>query len=418
MQMSAQSSSWDPRAVAPVWYVVGDVVAALVVVSVAVVAIRLGQSPPTVATVLSIAAAATVVALRRRYPRAAPVAVVLIAALGLPYSGPAPAYLVAGLITLFTVAANTDRRTTAAFAIGCAVGATTLSLLFPPVGWNGIGAVAQQLVQIGFAAAAGDATRSRRAYIEAVTERARRAEASKESEARRRVAEERLNIARDLHDVVAHQIAVINLHAGVASESLRRNGTEVEQSLATIRAAARTVLGDIASLLTVLRAADPTADGDQSVSVPVPGLAGLESLVTEFARSGLDVEVREVGDRYPLPEAVDVVAYRVIQEALTNAQKHGADHSALLQIEYDAASVEITVTNTTDSAARGRDSGRAGLGLVGARERVAAVHGTLLTAYGPGQVHRLTARLPTQAVTEQPDADDHQPLGVLPQGAP
>lgn len=114
---------------------------------------------------------------------------------------------------------------------------------------------------VGFAAAAGDASRSRRAYIDTITERARRAEETKESEARSRVAEERLKIARDLHDVMAHQIAVISMHAGVASQALPTRPDDAERALATIRQAARTVLGEIASLLRVLRAADPSRAG-------------------------------------------------------------------------------------------------------------------------------------------------------------
>lgn len=382
------------------WPEVANVLCVAAVLAAGVAAVRLGRSPLTAASVLSVVAAATVVGVRRRHPRAAMVAVVLLAGAGLSAGGPAVAYLVAGLIALFTVAASTDRRTTFAYAVGCAVAGTGLSLLFPPIGWNGLGAIIQQIVQIGFAAAAGDATRSRRAYIRAVTERARRAEETKESEARRRVAEERLSIARDLHDVVAHQIAVINLHANVASQNLRRNPDDVEPSLVTIRQAARTVLGDIASLLNVLRASDPTAAGKRGVAVP--GLDGLAPLLAEFGRSGLHVDLRKVGgEGVELPQAVEVVAYRIIQEALTNAHKHGPDHAALLQIEYEDNAVEITVTNTTATALHERGAGRAGLGLLGAQERVATIQGTLHTSYGPGPVHRLTAHLPMAAVAKQ-----------------
>ena len=239
-----------------------------------------------------------------------------------------------------------------------------------------------------------------------MTERARRAEESKESEARRRVAEERLVIARDLHDVVAHQIAVINMNANVASQILAANPEhEAEQSLATIRQASRTVLADIANLLTMLRL---TNAGDSEQLANPLGLAQLDALAAEFERNGLHLDLRIFGDPVPLPASTDVAAYRVVQEGLTNAHKHGADSSALLQLEYRVEALEITITNTTRSAAHQAGAPRPGHGLTGMQERVAAVAGTVVASYGPGPVHRLTATLPCQPVTAAATGDHEE----------
>ena len=273
---------------------------------------------------------------------------------------------------------------------------------------------------VGFATAAGDANRSHAAYIHGITERARRAEETKEAEALRRVAEERLRIARDLHDLLAHQIAVINLHSSVASQALPERPADAEKSLATIREAARTVLGEIGSLLSVLRATD--AGGTGLSTAPVSGLADLETLLIDFERSGLIVEHRVAGAARPLPGAVDMVAYRVVQEALTNAHKHGADHSALLHLDYQPDGIEVTVTNTVTaqprpgSAAAETAAAAAGHGLLGARERVGSVGGRLTAARGPGPVFRFTAWLPTAAADAPPAPAPA--LGAVPAAGP
>jgi signal transduction histidine kinase len=360
-------------------------------------------------------AALAAVALRIRFPHAAVIATVGLAAVAMAVGGPIVAHAGAALICVFTIARLTDRRTTLIVAALAAITLSVAILLLLDSPWQDVRVVLQTTTFVAAAAAIGDATRSRRAFIDAITERARRAEETKEAEARRRVAEERLRIARDLHDVLAHQIAVINLHSGVASQALRDRPDDAEKSLAAVRQAARTVLGEIGSLLTVLRAddsgtgraADPTgrpadstghADstgqaedaGGARATAPVPGLSELPTLVESFERNGLHVERRTHGAERELPGEVDIVAYRVVQEALTNAHKHGADHSALLDITHRDDAVEITVTNTVTAAA----SSIGGYGLIGARERVASVGGTLHADRGPGPVYRFEVVLP------------------------
>lgn len=372
-----------------------DVTAVLAVLAPGILPLEVGQTAlQSVAAGASVVAAIGVLPFRRRSPRAAAGAALVVTVIGMAVGGPVGAYLALVLITVFTVAAATDRWTTVVAGALAASVVGAASAIFLPSRWADIGDVIQLVGLVGFAAAAGDASRSRRAFIAAVTERARRAEESKESEARRRVAEERLTIARDLHDVVAHQIAVINMNANVASQILAATPEhEAEQSLATIRHASRAVLADIASLLTMLR---HTNAGGGDHPAHLLGLAQLDQLVAEFRRNGLDLDLRTVGDPVPLPPSVDVAAYRVVQEGLTNAHKHGADSSALLQIEYRADALAITITNTTRSSVHQVGAPRPGHGLTGVQERVAAVAGTVVASYGPGPVHRLTTQFPHQ----------------------
>lgn len=316
---------WIPRTVA----IVAVLVTGLVPNPVAVTA---WSSVP--AALLFVGALAAIV-LRLRYPRSAVTAAVLLCVAAMFLDGAIVAHVVTALVCVFTVARLTDRRTTLIVAALASLLLTAGILLLMESPWQDLRVIFQTTAFVCAAAAIGDAARSRRAFIEAITERARRAEETKEAEASRRVAEERLRIARDLHDVLAHQIAVINLHSGVASQALRDRPDDAEKSLVAVRQAARTVLGEIGSLLSVLRAGD--TEPAAGAGAPIPGLSELPSLVESFERDGLRIDLREVGTPIDLPGEVDIVAYRVVQEALTNAHKHGADHSALLQLEYGSA---------------------------------------------------------------------------------
>lgn len=380
----------------PAW--VGDLVAVLFVLAAALAPYP--GSPMQAGNAVGLiagAAAALVMPLRRFWP--IPVLIACIALFGVvAFSGVgAAALVVASAIAMFAVAVRNDRRTTLIVAVIAVVAVVGISLL-SAIGGVFDPRVIQFAVTIGFAAAAGDAVRSHRAYIDAITERAVRAEETRESEARRRVAEDRLRIARDLHDTVAHQISVISLNAGVASSALESRPEAAREALATIRSASRTVLGEIGDLLELLRAESDDPSTDASSTAPQPGLDRLEELAGRFAESGLDVTLRVEGDLGRVPEAVDRVAYRVIQEALTNAHKHGIEHRAHLLVEVAADAARIVVTNPIDggaSAGGDRRSGndRAGHGLLGIRERVASVRGTVEA--GPSAAgYRLSATLP------------------------
>jgi signal transduction histidine kinase len=386
----------------PPW--IGDVVAVVLVL--APTFAHYPGSPAETGNLVGLVAGvggAVAMPFRRRWP--IPVLAVCIALFGLAaFTGTiAPGLVLASAIAMFAVAVRNDRRRTVIVAAVAAVTILGLGLL------AGIGSVFdprafQLAVTIAFAAAAGDAARSHRAYIDAITERAVRAEATRESEARRRVAEDRLRIARDLHDTVAHQISVISLNAGVASSALESRPEAARDALAVIRSASRSVLGEIGDLLSVLRAESDDPLSDAPSTAPQPGLDRLGELVARFAQSGLDVTVRIEGDVRRLPEAVDRVAYRVIQEALTNAHKHGTEHRAHLLVEVTGDAARIVVTNPAADAAP-VSTRPTGHGLLGVRERVASVRGTVesgLTAGG----YRLAVILPLS--TETGDGGDQR----------
>lgn len=346
--------------------------------------------------VLVILASIGAIAFRLRAPRVTAVAAVIIAAVGTMVSAPTAPIMIAVLVTLFSAALHTNRRTSIILAAVAAIPLSIVGWAFAVDPWRDVRTVIQIVAPIGFAAAVGDATRSRREFIATITERALVAEATKESEAQRRVAEERLAIARDLHDVMAHQIAVINLNANAAARSLRTRPDDAERSLDTVKQAARTVLGEIGSLLSVLRESD-TGRPAEPVPHPVRGLADLDALIETFEESGLAVERRIEGTPIDVPEAVDIVAYRVVQEALTNAHKHGSGRCAHLCIGYRPTTVEITITNDIPSQEGGGAAATArGHGLRGAQERVSSVGGTLTTGVEAGPVYRFAATLPLE----------------------
>jgi signal transduction histidine kinase len=244
---------------------------------------------------------------------------------------------------------------------------------------------------VAFATAAGDGARTQRAYIAAITERAERAVETRDAEARRRVTEERLRIARDLHDAVAHQIAVISLNAGAAATAIDERPETAKDALAAIRSAARSVLAEIGDLMAMLRS-DDAEEG--RASSPQVGVEGLEELVNRFRIAGLEVKTRIEGDIGRVTGMPGLVAYRVIQEGLTNAHKHGAEHRAHILIDVGASEVAIGVTNPMRAEATGADGAQGpGLGLIGLRERVASVRGSVEAGPSPAG-WKLTALLP------------------------
>jgi signal transduction histidine kinase len=350
------------------------------------------QAPPTasVVAVIAVVAAALLLLFRRRWPIPVLAGCVALYGVASVTGTVAPGIILAVAIAMFGLANRSTRRITIIAAAITAAAVFLLSVLGAVVS-----AADPRMVQftlaVAFAAAAGDATRSRREYIVAVTERAERAEQTREAEARRRVSEERLRIARDLHDTVAHQIAVISLNAGVASSSLE-SPERAQEALSTIRSASRTVLGEIGDLLALLRTEDP----DAGTTAPPSGLGRLDELVEQFAQSGLSVHLRVEGDPGHVSGAADLVAYHVIQEGLTNALKHGTDHRAHVLVEVADEHVTVVVTNPTIPAAQDarRDAAaRAGHGLIGLRERVASVRGVVETGTTAGG-YRLAATLP------------------------
>ncbi|GAA2520586.1 sensor histidine kinase [Winogradskya humida] len=325
-----------------------------------------GGGPPAGLDFLVCGVAWVLVALRRRWPL--PVLAVSAAFTILAISTPLllPPATLAVLVCAYTVATRTARMVAWPSALAAAV-AVYLAAGIAYGTWAQPEAVAI-FASAGMAVAVGDLVRTRRAYLAEVLDRARRAERSREEEARRRVIEERVRIARELHDVVAHHIAMINVQAGVAAHVLRDQPDEAGESLAHVRHAARTVLAELSTVLGVLRG--PGHPGDP-VDEPARGLAHLSELIARIAGAGLRVEERRNGQARPLPSAVDLAAYRIIQESLTNAHKHALDDRARLRLRFAEDELEITVENFTANAT----AGATGYGLVGMRERATALGG-------------------------------------------
>lgn len=370
-----------------------------------VVTLGLAPFPGTEVRTTSILATAVVIApvfllpFRHRWP--AVILALCIALYGVAaFTGTlAPGVILAAALAMFVLALRSTRRTTL-IAAGIAVLAVLALSLFAAVSGVLDPRVVQFAVIIAFASAAGDATRSRRAYIVAVTERAERAEQTRESEALRRVSEERLRIARDLHDAVAHQISVISLNAGVASSSLETRPDAARDALAAIRTASRNVLGEIGDLLAVLR----QSENASAAVAPQPGLTQLDELVGQFLSAGLDVTVRVEGDRARVPVAADIVAYRVVQEGLTNASKHGSPRRAHLLVSVDEDAVRIVITNPVAALTEAPTGLPGGNGLVGMQERVASVRGTVEGAPTAGG-YRLSAMIPLARETPAEPAE-------------
>ena len=336
------------------------------------------------------AGAAALILLRRRAPLLV-LAIAVIAAVGsLIPDDQQGVLLVAAVVALYTVASTSGRRT--AWMAGAATAAAlyltaAITSAGPWYDGENLERVAWTLV----ATVAGDAVRSRRAYnlarqerATALRDRAERAERALEEEARRRVIEERMRIARELHDVVAHHIAVINVQAGVAAHLLRDNPTGAEEALTHVRHGAARALDELSGILSVIRQSDEaTSDTD-----PLPGLDDVQGLVADFAKVGLEIEWHTVGARRPVAPAIGLAAYRIIQESLTNAHRYGCHHRATLRLTYERDALSIEILNDMDAD---RPVGaRRGHGAAGMRERVADAGGTIEigpTAAGQFRVH-------------------------------
>jgi signal transduction histidine kinase len=234
-----------------------------------------------------------------------------------------------------------------------------------------------------------------RAYAARLEERTAELEQAREELARRAVTEERLRLARELHDVVAHAMSVIAVQSGVGTHVADSQPEQVGKALAAIEATSRSALTELRRLLGVLR-----QDSEPQASLaPVPGLANLDVLLAEVAEAGLAVRLRVEGAPAPLPAGVDLSAYRIVQEALTNVIKHAGPGHAQVTIRYGDREVAVEVTDDGRGvAAVAGDGGKGtGHGLIGMAERVAAFGGDLEVGPRPGGGFRVAARLPLAA---------------------
>jgi signal transduction histidine kinase len=223
--------------------------------------------------------------------------------------------------------------------------------------------------------------------------RLRRAEAEHEAETRRAVEAERARIASELHDVVTHNVSVMVVQAGAARRVLDSSPDEARAALLAVEASGRTAMGELRHLLGLLAPASEAASGDQAVLVPQPGAGQIRSLVDRVRAAGVDVELTVTGVR-DLPPGLDLAAYRVVQEALTNVIKHAGAARALVRIEYRTDDLLITVLDEGGYPQAAPSPG--GRGLIGLRERLAIYGGELDAGPRPGGGWRVEARIPLE----------------------
>ncbi|MCX4743663.1 sensor histidine kinase [Streptomyces antibioticus] len=322
---------------------------------------------------------------RRRHPVAVVLGTAVTAAVylgaGYPYG---PVFLTVAVACFAAVVAGHRRAAWTALGILCAVHLLVAHWLYrwlPPAG-DAPASFAQEIVVTGWVVAivaVAELARARREQW--ARDRAERAQA-----ARRRADEERLRIARELHDVLAHSLSVINVQAGVGLALLDSDPDQARTALTTIKSASKEALGEVRQVLDTLRApgAAPRA--------PAPGLDRLPELVEQAARAGLTVEV--LGERPRLSPGTDLAAFRIVQEALTNVVRHSGSRHARVHLERAGTVVRLRVDD--DGPATGAEAGGSGNGLAGMRERAAALGGTIEAGPRPDGGFRVLAELPAE----------------------
>jgi signal transduction histidine kinase len=340
--------------------------------------------------VLGVSAAAVALPFRRRRPETVlaicAVAMVLLVVIG--FRGP---ILLTVPLAMYTVANRADRRTSR-IALGLVAGGLSVAAI-TAVGGPGLGSAVTgaALTLIGWLA--GENMKARRAYTRGVAERAAGREREREARIHRAAADERMRIARELHDVVAHTMSVIAVRSGVARAVLDSRPEEAGEALAIIEQTSRQALQEMRHLVGVLRQGEDPALGPADLG-PAPGLADLTPLLEQVAQAGVTVTLDQEGRPRPLPPGIDLSAYRIIQEGLTNVVRHGGGGRARLRIRYQPADVEIEITNPVTANA-GPTNGEGGHGLVGMRERVALYGGELRAGPTP-EGFQVLARLPAE----------------------
>ena len=297
------------------------------------------------------------------------------------------------VVALYTMAAHCDRRRSLAAAALSAVGVSVV-LATSPVKVEVADVVANYVV---FAAAwiLGDNVRVRRAYVAELEDRTERLERLRAEQAARAVATERGRIARELHDVIAHHVSVMVVQAGGARRIIDQEPGRAREALASIESTGRQALAEMRRLLGVLRSDDDgaaAADG----RTPQPGIAALDVLVAQLRDAGLPVDLRVEGEPRSLDSGVDLSAYRIVQEALTNTLKHAGPAEAHVVVRYGRDDLELEIADDGRGGAADTRNGD-GHGLVGMKERVSLFGGELRTGPRPGGGYLVRARLPAPA---------------------
>lgn len=352
-----------------------------------------GSHRPTVTQTVLITLGAAALLVRHRFPRSVAVVATLCGA-ALPIVAPHTVVAdVATIVAIYTVAEATDRRTAAALGVVAAALLTASSLWWLPNHFFDIRNVLP-LNYIAVAVAVGDAVRNQRALLRQERRRTMEAEHTRAAEARRQVREERIRIARELHDVVAHHITLVNAQAGVAHHLMHTHPERAYQALAGIKETSRAALDELRAAVGLLR-----ADDEPESRQPVPSFTDLDALLNSFRGAGLRLRLTRQGTPRPLTGPADLAAYRIVQEALTNASKHGTKPSADLTLKYTEGTLAMTIANP---AAPGHGGTGTGHGLIGMRERAESAGGHITAGLRADESYVVEADLPLIANLEDP----------------
>ncbi|WP_290050851.1 sensor histidine kinase [Amycolatopsis solani] len=311
---------------------------------------------------------------RRSYPRTVVVVTALCAAVagGFGYLI-TPLLLAPVMIALYELAGQVPPRTAWGFYLGTTALVVVSEVLGGQGGYPWFLAVLNPILFLLLPIVLAGFTRLRQDYVAAVTARAEYAEKNREEEARHRVAEERVRIARELHDVVAHHLALANAQAGTAAYLARNRSDQVEPILAELAVTTSSALRELKATVGLLR----HPDDHGSPLEPAPGLGQLPELTAAFASAGLDVEVVTDGVRQELSPGADLTAYRIVQEALTNVVRHATTKTAAVRLAYGRDRLTVTVENDAGPPDPAPASRGPGFGILGMRERAESAGGRL-----------------------------------------
>ena len=332
------------------------------------------------------------IALRRYRPLGVLAVTVTAETLLLIFSSDSPVP-VGVIVALYTVAAYCERRVSIRAAAWIALPITVGEIVN-----NGpyVGRVIPELAVIAIAWVIGDNLRTRRAYLSELKERAARLEREREERADRAIVEERARIARELHDVIAHNVSVMVVQAAAGEEVFDEDPERARESLSAVASTGRAALTELRRLLGVIRAEDDR--GMEPAFAPQPGIEYVDELVRQVNDAGLPVELSVIGEPRTLPEGVGLCAYRIVQEALTNTLKHADASGARVNVRYAADALELQVVDDGrgSSAVNGEAGGQ---GLIGMRERVALFGGELTASPRAGHGYEVRVRLPVEERT-------------------
>ncbi|HET6856858.1 MAG TPA: sensor histidine kinase [Streptomyces sp.] len=356
---------------------------------------------PRIAAVAVITLLCAVVALRRRAPEKMLLLTIALGIVQLVLDVEVNPADWAMIVIVYTIAASDGPRWASRLALFSGLSAATLAQLRWPADKDDtiVPAIFFAVVlTLPFALAwvLGDSMRTRRAYFAELEERAARLEKEREAQSKVAVAAERARIARELHDVVAHNVSVMVVQADGAAYVMDASPAQAKQALETISTTGRQALAEMRRLLGVLRTGEQRESGEY---VPQPDVEQIEDLVEQVRSAGLTVDFKVEGTSRPLPSGVELTAYRIVQEALTNARKHGGpDVGASVRLVYFDDGLGLLVEDDGRGASHelyedGGADGR-GHGLIGMRERVGMVGGTLDAGPRPGGGFRISALLP------------------------